>query len=88
MHLDGRNVSLRPITLPAGAAKRLGDILPGELENVLPFPVSEAVLHHPGEMRDHVVHVPPGRGGHRYRRHLVAHQRAHPLARRRVARAA
>ncbi len=46
VHLDGRNVSLRPITLPAGAAKRLGDILPGELENVLPFPVSEAVLHH------------------------------------------
>lgn len=46
VHLDGRNVSLRPITLPAGAAKRLSDILPGELENVLPFPVSEAVLHY------------------------------------------
>lgn len=46
VHLDGRNVSLRPVTLPAGAAKRLSDILPGELENVLPFPVSEAVLHY------------------------------------------
>jgi Tfp pilus assembly protein PilN len=46
VHLDGRRVSLRPLTLPAGAAKRLNDILPGELENLLPFPVSEAIIHH------------------------------------------
>ncbi|MEZ4326957.1 MAG: hypothetical protein R3B40_17195 [Polyangiales bacterium] len=46
VHLDGRQVSLRPITLPAGAAKRLDDVLPGELEGVLPFDVSDAVIHH------------------------------------------
>ncbi|MCA9534907.1 MAG: hypothetical protein KC593_14550 [Myxococcales bacterium] len=46
VHLDGKQVSLRPMTLPAGAAKRLKEVLPGELEGVLPFDVADAVIHH------------------------------------------
>lgn len=35
--LDGREASIRRITIPAGAAKRAGDIVPFELEPLLPM---------------------------------------------------
>lgn len=42
--VDGSEASLRVVDLPAGAAKRIGEVLPFELESVLPFPVEEAVV--------------------------------------------
>ena len=42
--LDGQEASLRVIELPAGAAKRIGEVLPFELESLLPFPTEEAIV--------------------------------------------
>ncbi len=42
--LDGRDASLRVVSLPAGAAKRAAEVLPFELESMLPFPVEEAII--------------------------------------------
>ena len=52
--LAGDRASLRMIDLPAGVAKKVGDVLPGELEAVLPFNISEAVLDHQIVARDGV----------------------------------
>ena len=42
--LDGDAVSLRFIDLPIGVEKKVADVLPGELEAVLPFDIEEAVV--------------------------------------------
>jgi general secretion pathway protein L len=42
--LDGRQASVRVIELPLGAAKRVAEVLPFELESMLPFEVSDAVV--------------------------------------------
>ena len=42
--LDGQSASLRLIELPAGVAKKVGDVLPGLLESVLPFEIEDAVI--------------------------------------------
>jgi len=42
--LDGRDASLRIVSLPAGAAKRAAEVLPFELETVLPFPTDDAII--------------------------------------------
>lgn len=42
--LDGEAASLRLIDLPAGVEKKIAEVLPGELEAVLPFSIEEAVL--------------------------------------------
>jgi len=44
--LDGREASLRVVEIPAGAAKRVGEVLPFELESMLPFAVEDAVVDH------------------------------------------
>lgn len=44
--LDGREGSLRIVELPAGAAKRIGEVLPFELNDVLPFEITDAVVDH------------------------------------------
>lgn len=46
VHLDGRRVSLRRVDIPAGAAKRAGEILPFELEPLLPYDVDDGVIDH------------------------------------------
>jgi len=42
--MDGRDVSLRIVELPRGAAKRIAEVLPFELESILPFPIEEAIV--------------------------------------------
>lgn len=42
--LDGEQASLRVVELPLAAAKRAAEVLPFELESLLPFELSEAVL--------------------------------------------
>ena len=42
--LDGELASLRLIDLPLGVEKKIGEVLPGELETVLPFDVDEAII--------------------------------------------
>lgn len=42
--LDGEAVSLRLIDLPAGVQKKIAEVLPGELEAVLPFNIEDAVV--------------------------------------------
>ncbi len=44
--IDGREVSLRVIDLPAGAAKRIAEVLPFQLEELLPFDMADAVVSH------------------------------------------
>lgn len=44
--IDGARASLRAVSLPLAAKKRLGDVLPFELEPLLPFAVDEAVIDH------------------------------------------
>ncbi len=44
--IDGQDASLRVVELPAGIAKKLGAVLPGELETVLPFAIEDAVIDH------------------------------------------
>jgi general secretion pathway protein L len=42
--IDGLRASLRTLTLPQAAKKRMADVLPFELESLLPFGVDEAVI--------------------------------------------
>jgi Tfp pilus assembly PilM family ATPase len=42
--LHGMDASLRVIELPAGAAKRIAQVLPFELETVLPFAPADAII--------------------------------------------
>lgn len=42
--LDGARASLRVVTLPLAAKKRLAEVLPFELEPLLPFAIDEAVI--------------------------------------------
>src|ERR1700710_1882743 len=42
--VDGSRGSLRAIMLPVAAKKRIGEVLPFELDPLLPFPIDEAVL--------------------------------------------
>src|SRR4051812_19074743 len=51
--LDGRQASVRVIELPVGAAKRVAEVLPFELESMLPFEVTDAVIdYQPIDTRD------------------------------------
>lgn len=51
--MAGLDLSLRSVSLPEAAAKRVAEILPFELETVLPFSPSEAVIsYQPGVARD------------------------------------
>lgn len=43
-HLAGEHVSLRRFTLPAGAAKMIAEVLPHQIDDLIPFPVDESVL--------------------------------------------
>ena len=55
--LDGEQASLRVVELPLAAAKRAAEVLPFELESMLPFEVTDAVIDYQsidtkdGEMR-------------------------------------
>ncbi|MBW2507828.1 MAG: pilus assembly protein PilM, partial [Deltaproteobacteria bacterium] len=42
--LDGEAASLRLLDLPLGVEKKIAEVLPGELEAVLPFDIDEAVV--------------------------------------------
>lgn len=42
--LGGEAASLRLIDLPAGVEKKIAEVLPGELETVLPFEIEDAVM--------------------------------------------
>jgi general secretion pathway protein L len=44
--IDGELASLRVVELPLAAAKRASEVLPFELESLLPFEVSDAVIDH------------------------------------------
>lgn len=44
--VDGREASVRTLELPAGAAKRVAEVIPFELDELLPFEVSDAVVTH------------------------------------------
>lgn len=55
--LDGEQASLRVVELPMAAAKRAAEVLPFELESMLPFEVTDAVVDyqpidtHDGQLR-------------------------------------
>jgi general secretion pathway protein L len=53
--LDGHAVSLRPVDLPVAARKRIAEVLPFELESMLPFPIETAVVDY-----QPVPEAPPG----------------------------
>jgi type II secretion system protein L len=42
--IAGEDASVRPVELPAAAQKRIAEVLPFELEAVLPFPAEDAVI--------------------------------------------
>lgn len=42
--VDGARASLRVVELPQAAKKRIHEVLPFELESLLPFPIDEAVI--------------------------------------------
>jgi general secretion pathway protein L len=42
--VDGARASLRSISFPQAAKKRIGEVLPFELDPLLPFPIDEAIL--------------------------------------------
>ncbi|MEM7448073.1 MAG: type II secretion system protein GspL [Myxococcota bacterium] len=44
--IDGDEVSLRQIELPVGAVKRISEVLPFELESVIPFDIAETIIDH------------------------------------------
>jgi general secretion pathway protein L len=44
--LHGEDVSLKVLSLPLAAAKRIGEVLPFELESQLPFELESAVIDH------------------------------------------
>jgi len=51
--MPGLDLSVRSVSLPEAAAKRIADILPFELETVLPFSPDESVIaHQPAATRD------------------------------------
>jgi type II secretion system protein L len=50
--VPGEDASLRPIELPAAVQKRIGEVLPFELEALLPFPAEDAVIDHQPIARD------------------------------------
>jgi Tfp pilus assembly PilM family ATPase len=50
--LGGEAASLRLIDLPAGVEKKVAEVLPGELEAVLPFDVEDAVIDYQVVGRD------------------------------------
>lgn len=50
--LDGQSASLRLFELPAGLEKKVGEVLPGLLESVLPFPIEDAVIDYQIAGRD------------------------------------
>jgi general secretion pathway protein L len=65
--LHGEDVSLRVLSLPQAAAKRIGEVLPFELESQLPFELETAVVDHQpvdtrnGELRLMAAAVPEER---------------------------
>jgi general secretion pathway protein L len=44
--ISGKDVSLRTVELPAAARKRIGEVLPFELETLLPYDPHDAVIDH------------------------------------------
>jgi general secretion pathway protein L len=44
--LDGTQASLRTVELPVAASKRVSEVLPFELESMLPFDIVDAVVDH------------------------------------------
>jgi general secretion pathway protein L len=44
MAIDGARASLRAVELPLAAKKRIHEVLPFELDSLLPFPVDEAII--------------------------------------------
>ena len=50
--IDGEAASLRLVDLPAGVEKKIAEVLPGELEAVLPFDIEDAVVDHQVVGRD------------------------------------
>lgn len=50
--MDGRHVSLRHLELPKAAEKRAAEVLPFELESLLPFDVEDAIIDHQVVGRD------------------------------------
>ncbi len=44
--MHGSFASLRLLTLPSGVVKRIGEVLPFELESILPFDIDETILDH------------------------------------------
>lgn len=44
--MDGSKASLRGLSLPAGAAKHADAVVPGELDQLIPFSIDEAVIDH------------------------------------------
>ncbi len=44
--LSGHEVSIRKVTVPLKVAKRINDLLPHELEGVVPFDIDEALIDH------------------------------------------
>ncbi len=56
--LDGEQASLRVLELPAAAGKRIVEVLPFELESMLPFDITEAVVdHQPIDVRGGLLHL-------------------------------
>ena len=52
--LDGELASLRLIDLPLGVEKKIAEVLPGELESLLPFEVSDAIVDYQIVSRDEI----------------------------------
>ena len=50
--LDGDEVSLRALEMPAGAARKIADVLPFELEPLLPLDIAEMLVDHQIIARD------------------------------------
>ena len=49
--IDGTRASLRAVEIPVAAKKRLSEVLPFELESVLPFAIDEAIIDYQGRER-------------------------------------
>ena len=56
--LGGEEVSLRSLSIPGGAAKKVTEVLPFELESILPFDLDDSVIdHQPIGTRDGLFHL-------------------------------
>jgi general secretion pathway protein L len=44
--LEGTEVSIREVSIPKGAMKRIHEVLPFELESQIPFDIDEAIIDH------------------------------------------